>query len=61
MKEKIVMWIAWHMPRKIAYWCAVRVHAHATTGVYGHLITPDLNAMDALKRWDEDPDDYLPG
>lgn len=52
MKEKILMWIAWHMPRSVAYWCAVRVNANATTGKYETQVVPELTAMDALKRWE---------
>lgn len=53
LHEKIVMAIAWALPRRIAYWCAIRVMAHATTGQWGHLETPALLATDALKRWHE--------
>lgn len=51
MREKILTWIAWHMPRSIVYWCAIRVMAHATQGEYSHQVVPDLTSMDALKRW----------
>lgn len=53
MSEKIVMHLAWMMPRRLAYWCAIRVGAHATTGKWGHEETPALKFTDALKRWDE--------
>ena len=52
ISEKILLKIAWMLPKKIAYWCAIRVMAHATTGDYGSTIVPELNAMDALKRWE---------
>jgi hypothetical protein len=51
MKEKLQMTIAWRMPRWLAYWCAVRVMANATTGRYSKQVVPDLNAMEALQRW----------
>ena len=44
--------IAWKLPRRLAYWCAIRVIAHATTGKYGNTVVPELRAMDALKRWE---------
>ena len=53
MREKIVIWLAWHLPRRLAYWCAVRVGAHATTGEYGAEETPSLLFTDALERWDK--------
>ena len=51
MKEKLMMWIAWKMPKWLVYQCAIRLGANATTGKYGSQIVPDLNFMDALKRW----------
>jgi hypothetical protein len=51
MIEKLTMKAAWMLPKRLAYWCAIRVIAHATQGEYGHQIVPDLTAMDALKRW----------
>ena len=53
MIEKIWMWIAWHLPRTLVMWCAVRVGSHATTGQYSSQVVPDLSFMDALKRWDK--------
>lgn len=49
--EKIQMWIAWKLPHWLVKWAAVRLMAHATTGVYGSTIVPELTAVDALKRW----------
>lgn len=51
MRDKLWMKLAWLMPRKLAYWCAIRVAANATTGAYSHQIVPDLTAMDAIQRW----------
>lgn len=31
MNEKIVMKLAWLVPRRIAFWCFIRVYAHATS------------------------------
>lgn len=50
--EKILLAIVWRLPKKLVYWCAIRVMAHATQGEYGNQIVPDLLAMDALKRWE---------
>ena len=52
MRDKIARAVAWLLPRRVAYWCAVRLGAHATTGDYGHEIVPELRFMDALERWD---------
>lgn len=39
------------VPKRVAYWCTIRLIAHATTGEYSRQITPDLKAIDALNRW----------
>lgn len=46
-------WLADRVPRRLAYFCAIRVGAHATVGKYGDTVVPELHFMDALKRWDE--------
>ncbi len=51
MIERLTMWFAWQLPRRLAYWCTIRVVAHATTGPYSSQDVPELKAMDALKRW----------
>ena len=52
LREWAARKIAWHLPRRVVTWCAVRVMAHATTGLYENPIGPDLTVMDALNRWD---------
>lgn len=41
------------LPRKLVYWCAIRLGAYATAGKYSNQIVPDLTFVDALKRWEE--------
>jgi len=52
MTDKICMWVAWNMPKKLAYWASIRVMSYATVGKYSSQIVPDLTATDALKRWE---------
>lgn len=52
-REKVTMWVAWHLPRSLVMWCYYRVAAHATTGQYGDTVVPELSMMDAIKRWDD--------
>ena len=59
--EDAWMWIAWKMPRKLVYWCAIRLMAHATTGDHGHHIVPEVTCLDALNRWDDPPEILPPG
>ncbi len=51
MKEKLTMWIVWHLPRCMIVWAAIRLMAHATTGEYAHQDTSAITFADALNRW----------
>lgn len=51
---KIWRFIAWKVPKKLVYWCAMRLICNATQGQYGNQNVPDLTAMDALERWPVD-------
>lgn len=53
MTDKFFQWLAWRMPRKLVYFCAIRLGAAATTGQYGDTEVPALLFTDALKRWDK--------
>jgi hypothetical protein len=53
LPERVTRKVAWALPRPVAYWAAIRVMAHATTGRYSNQVVPELTAMDALKRWDD--------
>lgn len=56
MKRKIdamIRWVAWKLPHRLVMWCGYRIGAHATTGQYGNQVVPELNFMDAMKRWGE--------
>jgi len=46
------LWVANKMPKKIVYWCAIRVGVNATTKVYENQVVAELLVMDALKRWE---------
>lgn len=49
--EKFTIAIAWLLPRKLAYWCAIRVGANATQGKHSAQEVPSLTFMQALERW----------
>lgn len=51
-KERAMTWVAWHVPKWLAYWCCIRVMAHATTGEYGETNPTEAPMMLALKRWE---------
>ena len=52
MIDRLLRDIAWMLPRRLVYWCAIRLMAAATAGRYSDQIVPELYAMDALQRWD---------
>lgn len=53
-KEWLAIKIAYNfLPRRVIYWCAIRVAANATQGKWGSQVVPDLTAMDALQRWEK--------
>lgn len=51
-RDRLIQELVWRLPRRIVYWCAIRVGAEATTGQYGNTVVPELKYMDALKRWE---------
>ena len=49
--DRFWQWLAWKLPRQLAYWAALRVIAYATQGDYSDTDVSELTAMDSLKRW----------
>lgn len=50
-RERVLVAIAWAMPRSVVYWCAIRLGVHATRGPHSTQVVPELTFVDALKRW----------
>ena len=50
-REDALMWVAWHLPRRLVMWSYYRVGAHATTGRYDNTDVTSLTMMDAIERW----------
>ena len=48
--QNATIWIAFHLPRGLAYWCAVRVMAEAAAA-HPNKEVPALTAADCLKAW----------
>jgi hypothetical protein len=53
MTERFIIALAWLLPRRLVYWCAIRLGAHATQDAYENQIVTELSFVDALKRWDK--------
>jgi len=49
--DKISMWVAWHLPKSIVKWCAVRLLVNGTQGKYSSQVVPELTGIQALQRW----------
>lgn len=54
-RERFHTWVAWRVPKWLAYWCAIRVIANGTTGPHANQVVPELTAMEALERWGDTP------
>jgi hypothetical protein len=53
MLDRLYHLLVWHvLPRRLVYWCAIRLGAHATTGPHGNTVVPELTFIEALQRWD---------
>jgi len=52
MIEKLWIALAWKLPRRLAYWAAVRVGSSATLPPFGSQVVPELTVVDALRRWE---------
>jgi len=53
MKDKLWFWLTWKMPRRLVYFCTIRLISAATTGQYSDTVVPELTAMDSVKRWED--------
>ena len=51
LAERILMWIAWKVPKPLARWVFVRVAIFGTVGKYSSTVLPEPTIVDALKRW----------
>ncbi len=57
--EKFWMWLSFRMPKKLVYFCAIRLGAFATQGKYSDstggkrsdIEVPELRLMDAVKSY----------
>jgi len=52
--NKLTQWLSFKLPKRLVYFAAMRLIAHATSGKYGNQIVPELKAMDAMGTWEAD-------
>lgn len=51
---KFWYWLVNLLPKKLIYFCFMKVMVHSTTGKYSHTVVPELAGMDAIKRYTHD-------
>lgn len=47
-------WVVRLLPKKLIYFCFMKVMAHATTGKYGDTVVPQLTGVEAAQRFGND-------
>ncbi len=47
-RDRAVMWLAWRLPRRLAYWATIRVAVHEYGGNPG-----ERPVENALKGWED--------
>jgi len=52
--EHLLIAFVWKLPKKLVYWCAIRVAAEATAGKYGNEMPDTVSIITALTRWEKD-------
>lgn len=52
LKEKIICWIAFHLPRYLIYWCAIRLLKQATL-VYSDRSPYEIDILEAIDAWNK--------
>ena len=56
MKEKLMIWIAWHLPKSLVKWAAVRVFAYASsTAELSNKAAGSITCFDATNAWNKQP------
>lgn len=51
MWDRISVWIADRLPRRIVYFVTMRLWTHAISGRFRHTDVADLTVGEALHRW----------
>jgi len=53
MKEKLLVWLAYHLPKSLVYWAAIRVLATASCEEFAEREITAITGAEALKAWRE--------
>ena len=52
-KYRFRYWLVWMIPRKVVYYCGVRLWCHATTGKYSDTVADEVTMNEILTRWED--------
>jgi hypothetical protein len=52
IKDRIAMWIAWRLPRRVVKWAYMRVCAHATTREWENYTPGGTSIHEGAMRWE---------
>lgn len=48
--DQIFKWVAWRLPRRLIYWCAIRLMVNGGVDESPHALA-EVSCIDALTRW----------
>jgi hypothetical protein len=48
--DRLAMWLAWRLPRRVAMWAFYRISAYAWADM-GDKCPDEISIMDAVKTW----------
>lgn len=52
VRDGVARWVAYRLPRRVVYFAAIRLGAHATSDEHETVLdVPELLLVDALERW----------
>lgn len=51
MRDKFFCWLAWLLPRRLAYWAAIRVLTWASTREFSHREMGSITVIEAIQSW----------
>lgn len=51
MVEKLLIRVAWLLPRQLAYWAFIRVATHASVTDYSHREMESISVVEIVNAW----------
>lgn len=53
MKNNFYQWLVNRLPRKLCYYCAIRLGSHASINIYPKREYPNLTFFEVMHAWDK--------